>query len=55
MFNKTSSIDFLKYGEVFNSDNSSQINNPNNHKITVQSNSFSYLYQANNDIYLKCL
>lgn len=53
MLNKTTSISFIKYGEVFN-DNITDRNNINeNTLLKVNSNTINFMYEANEDIYFK--
>ena len=53
MFNKTSSVDFLKYGEVFSIFSENNEIHDNNYIFTIQNDKIVYFYVANTDIYLK--
>lgn len=53
MFNKTSSIQFLLYGEVFSDYEFPNNEETENYNLTIQNDSFSYCYLANDDIYIE--
>lgn len=53
MFNKTSSVDFLKYGEVFSIFSENNEIHDNNYIFTIHNDKIVYFYVANTDIYLK--
>lgn len=55
MFNKTSSIEFLKYGQVFTDHTENKKRYDKNFLITVKNEDLTYFFQADNDIYLKTL
>ncbi|MDD7282147.1 helix-turn-helix domain-containing protein [Floccifex sp.] len=51
MFNKTSSVEFLKYGDVYG--DSSDQSYDENHILTIQNDSFTYMFVADDDVYVK--
>lgn len=55
MFKKTSSIEFLQYGEVYSVHTKNRTIHKNNHLINVSNNSITYYYYANEDVYIKTL
>lgn len=44
MFSKTSSIEFLKYGEVFSSSTSQEPHKDHNHIITIENEKLTYFF-----------
>lgn len=55
MFHKTSSIEFLEFGEVFSETSSSKHYYRSNHILPVQNKDLIYLYKADQDVYLRCV
>ena len=57
MFKKTSGIDFLKYGEVFNETDGKKGKqfSEGNHKLPVENKDLIFLYKANEDVYFRTL
>lgn len=55
MFNKTSSVEFLKYGEVFTDYTKNRGIHQNNHVLNISNESITYFLKATTDIYLKML
>lgn len=55
MFNKTSSLDFLKYGEVFTDYTRNKSTHQNNYVLNATSDTITYFLKASEDIYLKVL
>lgn len=55
MFNKTSSLDFLKYGEVFTDYTRNKSIHQNNYVLNATSDTITYFLKASEDIYLKVL
>lgn len=55
MFKKTSSIEFLKYGEVFSMHTENRKLHENNHLLNITNDSITYYYFANEDVYIKTL
>ena len=53
MFNKTSSLDFLKYGEVFTDYTRNKSTHQNNYVLNATSDTITYFLKASEDIYLK--
>lgn len=53
MFNKTSSIEFLKYGEVYTNYTRERNTYTNNYTLTIQNDSLIYFYYASDDVYLQ--
>ncbi|MEY8257730.1 AraC family transcriptional regulator [Erysipelotrichaceae bacterium 66-17] len=53
MFSKTSSIEFLKYGEVFSSSTSQEPHKDHNHIITIENEKLTYFFQADTDIFIR--
>lgn len=45
MFSKTSSIEFLKYGEVFSSSTSQEPHKDHNHIITIENEKLTYFFR----------
>ena len=55
MFSKTSSVSFLKYGEVFSESETMSDYHENNFFITVQDTNINRFLQASDDVYLKSI
>ena len=55
MFSKTSSVSFLKYGEVFSESETMSDYHENNFLITVQDTNNNRFIQAREDVYLKSI
>ena len=55
MFSKTSSVSFLKYGEVFSESETMSDYHENNFLITVQDTNINRFLQASDDVYLKSI
>ncbi|MDO4468082.1 MAG: AraC family transcriptional regulator [Bacillota bacterium] len=55
MFKKTSSIDFLKYGEVFTVHSDNKEPYENNHLLNIVNDAITYYYYANDEVYIKTL
>ena len=55
MFSKTSSVSFLKYGEVFSESETMSDYHENNFLITVQDTNINRILQASDDVYLKSI
>ncbi len=53
MFNKTSSIEFLKYGEVYTNYTRERNSYTSNYTLTIQNDSLIYFYYASNDVYIQ--
>lgn len=51
MFNKTSSVEYLKFGEVYY--DSSERSYDQNHILTIQNDTLTFLFEADDDIYVK--
>ena len=52
MFHKTSSVEFLKYGDVSSEANLFQVTDPAYYTLPVQNRDIIYLYQADEDVCL---
>ncbi|MDO4191660.1 MAG: AraC family transcriptional regulator [Erysipelotrichaceae bacterium] len=52
MFRKTSSVEFLKYGDVCSDCDSFQIERSVVHDLPVQNHALIYMYEADQDVYL---
>ncbi|MDD7282143.1 helix-turn-helix domain-containing protein [Floccifex sp.] len=55
MFKKTSSVDFLKYGEVYTDHTHSKESHKNNYILNATSDSITYFLRATDDVYLKSI
>ncbi|MGM9941677.1 MAG: helix-turn-helix transcriptional regulator [Bulleidia sp.] len=53
MFSKTSSVEFLKYGEVFSTSTYKGPHKGYNYILTVQNEKLIYFFQANVDVYIQ--
>ena len=53
MFYKTSSSEFLKYGEVFTDFTKNRETYQNNFVLNVTNENLTFFYKANKDVYLK--
>lgn len=55
MFKKTSSIEFLKYGEVFTLYTDNRKVHENNHLLNIKNDTITYYYYVDEDVYIKTL
>lgn len=53
MFNKTSSVEYLKYGEVFS--DTFENTHEENHILTIQNDTTTSLYLASDDVYVRSI
>ncbi len=53
MFNKTTSILFQKYGEIFNEFTSKRTHTNRNNVLKITNDSVDFLYQSSEDVYLR--
>ena len=53
MFSKTSSVEFLKYGEVFSTSTYKGPHKGYNYILTVQNEKLIYFFQSDVDVYIQ--